>query len=372
MKVKKRILLLLLIVVLAATSLVGCSKKETGQKPTDDTETVDDYKINLGYYNCDHMVGACIGEAAGIYKDLGLNVEITGGGKVPEAIAAGKMDAGYIWAQGVIGANVLGSPIVIGANNHIGGSRYLVVSSDIEKPEDIIGQKMASGDPAISAEWLCGYKYQLDLPLDAEAYELVNVGSDADKYVALATGQIKAMTCCDPWGSMAEYEGTGRIIGINKEMEEKMGICCSFALNENFVKDHPELAKKLTLAHTKSIEYVYSHPYKAAEIFAEYYDVPLEVSLMTIYKKTIGEGRTLSWELKEENLNHLFDMIKKHNLLENVPETLDESVNLEVLNSCGAKDFDTFIKEEIDPIFPLGMTYEEFKKKAMEIDGIDE
>jgi len=318
------------------------------------------------------MIGGPVGEAAGIYKKHGLDVTITGNGQVPEAMAAGKMDAGYIGTRGLYGANALGSPIVVAANNHIGGSMYLVVANDIEKPEDLLGKKIAMGDPSKSEAWQCGYGKILNLPDDPEAYELVNIGSDADKYVALATGQIKAMTCCDPWGSMAEYEGTGRIIGINKEMEEKMGICCSFALNENFVKDHPELAKKLTLAHTKSIEYVYSHPYKAAEIFAEYYDVPLEVSLMTIYKKTIGEGRTLSWELKEENLNHLFDMIKKHNLLENVPETLDESVNLEVLNSCGAKDFDTFIKEEIDPIFPLGMTYEEFKKKAMEIDGIDE
>lgn len=316
------------------------------------------------------MIGAPVGEAAGIFKELGLNVKVTGNGKVPEAMAAGKMDAGYIGTRGLVGANALGSPIVVGANNHIGGSMYLVVANDVEKPEDIIGQPVSIGNPSENEAWLCGYSKQLNLPTDPEKYELINVDSDKDAYLALKTGQIKAFTCCDPWGSMAEYEGIGKIMGTYYEMDDRMGVCCAFSLNKNFVKEHPELAKKLVLAHTKSIEYVYTHPYKAAEIFSEYYNVPLEVSLMTIYKKTVEEGRTLTWDLLEDNFKHAYDVYKKYDLLEELPK-FEDLIEYEILEQCGAKDFDTFIKEEVDPVFPVGMSYKEFKNRAMEIDGID-
>ena len=43
------------------------------------------YTVNLGYYNCDHMTAACIGKDSGIFKALGMKVEITGNGKVPQA-----------------------------------------------------------------------------------------------------------------------------------------------------------------------------------------------------------------------------------------------------------------------------------------------
>ena len=47
---------------------------------------------------------------------------------------------------------------------------------------------------------------------------------------------------------------------------------------------------------------MYLHPYKAAEIFAKNYNVPLEVALMTMWKKTNKEGRTISWDLNIEEL----------------------------------------------------------------------
>lgn len=367
---KKRILLFLLVGVMVATSLAGCSKKDTGAKPTAGKEVADDYEINLGYYNCDHMVGAPIGEAAGIYEELGLNVKLTGNGKVPEAMAAGQMDAGYIGNRGLIAANGQGSPILIGANNHIGGSMYLVVANDIEDPEELYGQKVAIGNPK-GEGWIAGYSKILNLSTDEEDYDLVNIGSDADAYMALSTGQIKAFTACDPWGSMAVYDGTGKIMATYMEMDDKMGICCAFSLNEKFVEEHPELAKKLLLAHQKSIEYVYEHPYEAAKIFAEYYNVPEEVAIMTIYKKCVEEGRTLTWQIEEENFQHAYNVYEKYDLIEKLPE-FEDLIAYDIYNAANLDDFDEFIKEKVDPIFPIGMGYEEFKQKAMEIDGIDE
>ncbi len=196
MKRGKRLLLLFLIGTLLIGSLSGCGNKKDKETSGNETkeEKLDDYEINLGYYNCDHMVAACIGEAAGIYEDMGLNVKITGNGKVPEAMAAGHMDAGYIGNRGMIDANAKGSPIIIGANNHIGGSMYLIVGENIKEPEDLYGKKVAIGSPSKGEAWLAGYSKKLGLSTKDEDYDLVTISSDADKYVALKTGEIDAFT----------------------------------------------------------------------------------------------------------------------------------------------------------------------------------
>ena len=344
-----------------ALGLAGCGKE--GSK---DISKDEDYEINLGYYNCDHMVGACIGEAAGIYEDMGLKVNITGNGKVPEAMAAGQMDAGYIGTRGLVDANAKGSPIVIGATNHIGGSMYLVVSNDIDKPEDLYGQKVAIGSPSTGEGWLAGYSKILGLSTKDEDYDLVNIGSDADKYVALSTGEIKGFTACDPWGSMAVYDGVGKIMATYMEMDDKMGVCCSFSLNNNFIEEHPELAKKLLKAHQESVKYCYTNPKEAAEIFAEYYDVPVEVAMMTIYRKCIDEGRTLTWAIEEENFKQAYDVYKRYDLIETLPK-YEDLISYDIYNAAKLDDFEEFIKNEVDDIFPVGMDYEAFKAKAEEI-----
>lgn len=86
----KPAIILTLIMALLSSLVVGCGSEKTGL----DASKTDDYTVNLGYYNCDHMVGACIAKDAGIFDELGLKVNVTGNGQVPEAMAAAKMDVG--------------------------------------------------------------------------------------------------------------------------------------------------------------------------------------------------------------------------------------------------------------------------------------
>ena len=89
---------------------------------------------------------------------------------------------------------------------------------------------------------------------------------------------------------------------------------------------------------------------------------------MTIYKKTVGEGRTLTWKITGDEYENNLNMYKDNKALEEIPD-YDKVVNDKLLKSCGADDFDKFIKEKVDPVFPKGMSYEDWKAKAMEIDG---
>lgn len=368
MKLSNKVKSLLLITVIGGAFITGCSSSSDEKEGS--AKSSEDYTIKLGYYNCDHMTAAPVAVEAGIYEELGLNVEAIGNGKVPEAMAAGQMDAGYIGTKGLVGAIPKGSPIVVAANNHRGGSEYLVVSNDIKEPKDLIGQKIAS-DPDGDLLWTTDYGPQTGLPVDSSKYECINMDSSKDAYLAMKTGQIKAFSTCDPWGSVAEFENVGKIIATTKYKEESTGKeynCCSFSLNSNFIKEQPELAQKLVLAHTKAIEYIYTNPVKSAKIFADAYSVDEEVALMTIYKKTVGEGRTLTWTITGEEYKNNLEMYKEYKALEEIP-TYEKVVNDSLLKACGANDFDTFIKEKVDTVFPEDMNYEDWKVKAIKIDG---
>lgn len=332
-----------------------------------------DYTINLGYYNCDHMAAASVGEYTGIYEALGLKVEVTGNGNVPEAMSAGQMDVAYCGWTTTLTAVQNDVPLFIAAENHIGGSEYLVVSNDIEDPEELIGKKVSIGtDPETTnlnwAEW----SRQLGIPLDSSEYDAYDM-SDSDEYLALVSGDLDAYICCDPWGSMAEYSGAGHImVRQDTDRESGHGTCCKVAMNYNFAKAHPELAQRILLAHTICLQFMYEHPYYAAEIFSAYYNVPTEVAMMTFWRKFVDEGRTIRWDLNTDYMKNQLATMKELGVRDDINSVnVLDYVDTSYFDACGAKNFTEFIETNIDPVFPEGMDYESFKAKALAIDGID-
>ena len=384
---KKSMIIFLMMIFAVSCGSGDNSSKDAAQIPEDVQAIVADYnleelsdedkkyKINLGYYNCDHMTAACVGEDTGIYKALGLNVTVTGNGNVPEAMSAGQMDMAYAGFATTLNAVKNKVPLFIAAENHTGGAEYFVVSKDIQKPEDLLNKRISMGaNPETQnlnwAEW----SEQLNIPRDITYYENFSM-SDSDAYFAFKLGQLDGYGACDPWGSMAEYEDTGKVLkrqNTDREIDGH-GTCCKVCMNYNFAKAHPKLAERILLAHAMSIEYMYLHPYKAAEIFAENYNVPLEVGLMTLWKKLNEEGRTITWKLNRDYVHNQMKTMRRLGVRDDINSLdIDDYIDLSYFDNCGAKDFDVFIKEEVDPIFPLGMSYEDWRAKAVEVDNIKE
>ncbi len=331
-----------------------------------------DYVVKLGYYNCDHMTAAPVAKDAGIFDELGLKVMVTGNGQVPEAMAAGQMDIGYIGVERMVRAHLKGAPIFAAAQNHLGGSMYIVVRQGIKDPKELVGKKLAlhkSGKTPekISGEWV-RFAASSGIPVEGKNYELFDM-ADKDQFLAMKLGNLDGYLTCDPWGSMAEYDGCGRIMHAAVKMPSgKWGTCCVYSMNSNFASAHPELAKKMILAHSKAIQFIYTHPLKAAEIFDKNYGVPLEVALMTIFKKTVEENRTLTWDLRLENVREALDWDVKNGILAEIGNPAGY-VRTDLLAQAGTDNFETFIKEKVDPVFPLNMSYADWKKKAYEIEG---
>jgi NitT/TauT family transport system substrate-binding protein len=356
------------------SSLPASTTGSPGTSPTAAVLSQDDknYVIQLGYYNCDHMTAACIAKDSGIFSDLGLNVSVTGNGQVPQAVAAGKMDVGYVGIEGVMKAQQKGTAIFVAANNHTGGSYYLVVSNSVKDTKELVGKRVSleADCDKNNPDW-CVMADKLGISRDPTQYKDYNMDI-ANKFLALQNGQLDGYLTCDPWGSMAEFKNVGYIAAASHP--EITGDCCVYAMRQSFATEHPALARSMLLAHSRAIEYIYLHPQKAAEIFAANYNVPVEVALLTIHKKTVAEGRTLTWEIDRSQIKGHFQNAKDMGLQDYQEYTIndqwiDQWVNDSLLKQSGTDDFAIFIKTQVDPVFPQGMSYQDWLKKVQEIDA---
>ncbi len=403
---KKRLVAVLLVAAMSMSLLTACRDSGESQATVDIEQTDYDpeaavkdfefgdltdeeknYTIEMGYNNCDHMVAAIIGEKAGIYKALGLNVNITKSGETVKALVSGAMDIGYIG----VGAAALSQdpPYFIAAANHTGGSRYLVVSNDITEPSQIEGKTIAmTSTPEGNSEWRA-WARDYNVSFNAADYNIVSMGQQ-DAMFALKAGQIDAFVCCDPYASIAEFEGFGHIMftswGINMPEDGSLpesddwARCCALAMNKDFAEQHPELARRLVYAHMLSIKYLYEHPYNASMMFADGFDCDPYVGLRTVYMKTVAEGRTITWHWSQANLQNDEDFDTQFTN----PSIIEKDISYvsifedslkratELADSAKLDDFDEYIKEKVDPISPLGITFEDWYEHAKTIDGISD
>lgn len=399
---KRRVIAAFLTAAMSVSLFTGChdSSQETAAVDVESTdydpkEAVKDfefgelseeeknYTIEMGYFNCDHMVGSIIGEKAGIYEALGLKVNVTKSSETLKALTSGAMDVGYTGVTGAIRAVNQGAPFFIAAANHMGGSMYLVASNEIEAADDLKGKTLAiTATPDIDPTILT-WEQEIGMSSNPGDYEIVDMGQQ-DAMFALKAGQIDAFSCCDPYASIAEFEGFGHIMAIDwaapdisSESEyDDWGLCCVYAMNTDFSKNYPELARRLIFAHSLAIKYMYEHPYNAAMMFADGFDVDPYVALRTIYMKTVSEGRTLTWKFTDPNVDSFLEYYTQYSQIpeEEIPLINDRNtlISSDVLESAGIEDFQTYIKEVVDPIMPLGTTFEDWYKIAKEIDGISD
>lgn len=150
-------------------------------------------------------------------------------------------------------------------------------------------------------------------------------------------------------------------------------MCCAYVMQTDFRDAHPELAKRLVLAHALSNKYIYTHPYNAAMMFADGFGTTAVVGLRTIYMKTCKEGRTLTWHFTQDNLDNMISEYHKYGVAEeDIPNVNDYAAFMsnDLISAAGIEDFDQFIEQNVNSQFPLGMAYDDWLKKAMELDHV--
>ena len=84
-------------------------------------------------------------------------------------------------------------------------------------------------------------------------------------------------------------------------------------------------------------------------------------------------GQNLTWKMMR-NLTHSGKIHRFPEVDINYKSIYEESLQKATAlhESAGTRDFEEFIKEDVDPISPLGITFEDWYNNAKTIDGISD
>ncbi|OBZ14362.1 myristoyl transferase [Bacillus sp. FJAT-27264] len=264
-----------------ALVVAGCGSSNTSQgaaseassEPTSTNSASDNtsaglQKIKYAPFNGVSGLAVRFGIEKGFFKDEGLDVELISTQNPIEALTSNDVDIADSATTNVIVAAGKGAPLkIVSSMFRTKGPFYLVAKPGIESIEDLKGKKVGA---AALGSGLDVYTQTIlkkhGLSKNDVTY-LANGVNDA-AYASLTSGQVDATIIHEPFASLAESEGKGKILarGWDYLPTFHTGVLVS---SDNFIKEHPDLVEKLLSGYFKSQEYAKSHLDEYKKYFLE-------------------------------------------------------------------------------------------------------
>jgi NitT/TauT family transport system substrate-binding protein len=233
-------------------------------------------EVRLGFFpNITHST-ALVGVKKGFFaKALGSGVTLktatfNAGPAATEAIFSDAVDATYIGPNPAINAwsKSKGQAIKIVAGAASGGV-YLVVKPEINGVADLKGKKIAT--PQLGNTQDVALRYWLQekgLKTDTKGGGDVSIvpQENAQTLQTFATGDIDGAWVPEPFASRMIQESKGKILITEADLwPNKQFVITHLIVRQEFLKEHPDLVKKLIEAHVESNAYIESDPAGAKE-----------------------------------------------------------------------------------------------------------
>ncbi|MFF2015781.1 ABC transporter substrate-binding protein [Paenibacillus sp. NPDC058177] len=244
------------------------SSEPTSTNSASDNTSAGLQKIKYAPFNGVSGLAVRFGIKKGFFKDEGLDVELISTQNPIEALTSNDVDIADSATTNVIVAAGKGAPLkIVSSMFRTKGPFYLVAKPGIESIEDLKGKKVGA---AALGSGLDVYTQTIlkkhGLSKNDVTY-LANGVNDA-AYASLTSGQVDATIIHEPFASLAESEGKGKILarGWDYLPTFHTGVLVS---SDNFIKEHPDLVEKLLSGYFKSQEYAKSHLDEYKKYFLE-------------------------------------------------------------------------------------------------------
>ncbi|HTL68971.1 MAG TPA: ABC transporter substrate-binding protein [Lacunisphaera sp.] len=180
-----------------------------------------------------------------------------------EAVFAGSIDLTYVGPNPALNAYIRsqGDEIRVLAGAAEGGAA-LVVAADgpIAKPADFRGKRV--GTPQLgntqdvaARAWLKAQGFRITL---TGGDVLVVPTANADQLTLFQQGRLDAVWTVEPWVSRLELEAQGRVF-----LEQGDAVTTILVSSVRFLREHPELARKFSVAHGELTAWIIAHPAEA-------------------------------------------------------------------------------------------------------------
>jgi NitT/TauT family transport system substrate-binding protein len=249
------------------------------------------------------------GQAAGFFKDAGLDIEIfwtDGGAQTLTAAVSGSVDValsnGFL---GVVGAYVKGAPIKIISAEMTGATEiywWVKADSPYQTLKDVPeGKTIAFSSPGSSSNLIL----LALLKQSGSKAKPIATGGVPGTTTQVMTGQIDVGWSVVPLGLQDVQEGKRRIIArANEVVEMRNQTIRVNIVNADILKAKRAAITKFMEVYAKSIDWAYSNP-QAIEMFAKNMKVPVAVAKQGVdeyYPKSamqMGEIRDLDRTLQD-------------------------------------------------------------------------
>ena len=235
--------------------------------------------LRLGYFPNITHAQAVIGVGNGDYKKvLGDNIELkpftfNAGPSATEALLANQIDATYIGPNPTVNGYVVSQGtadrVISGAAS--GGAVFVVRNdSGIQSTKDFAGKKFASPQLGNTQD-VALRKYLLD-----NGYKTKDKGGNVevlpvkipDILTLFLKKEIDGAWVPEPWGEKLIKEGNGRLFLDERTLwPEGKFVTANIVVNPEYLRNNPDVIKKLLEAHVNETQWINSHKDEALKTF---------------------------------------------------------------------------------------------------------
>ncbi len=226
--------------------------------------------IPSGFMPTDHAAAIFIGDANGIFTKHGLSLKLTqfsAGGAIMTQVGAGTLDLGFAGVPPVISAIDNGVATKIVAALQGNGSGIVVGNnSGIATVADLKGKKIAiPSKGSIQDIMLRQLLKDNNISYDNDVTTSnLPVGQMPG---AVSAGTVDAAFTWEPYVSMTEMKGLGKVL-IRSDKIMPNHPCCCVAASTSLISQYPDTLKAFFAALKESTDFVINNPQQTAQIIS--------------------------------------------------------------------------------------------------------
>jgi ABC-type nitrate/sulfonate/bicarbonate transport system substrate-binding protein len=214
-------------------------------------------RIVAGSPGYDH-IQPFMAEKLGFWEKYGVKVEFLGGNYVRSnnMMSTGDFDAGYNQFANALRYQAAGVPgIIVGASS--ANCAVIIASPSVKSWADLKGKRIGMVTK-FDVQWMTMTEHILPrFGLSEKDVQLALVPVP-EVATGIMTGDVAAAFPFEPYGTNAIQKGAKLLLAakdmIDKSKVQSDMLRNGLVLNQKFIKDHPDLAKKIVWAHMDAIE----------------------------------------------------------------------------------------------------------------------
>ncbi len=315
----------------STTSSVTTSSAKTESSTAKSSAKAENVKMTVGTWKTAQTIQPFIYDK---FANKGETVEVkpfTNPGDMKTALLAGDLDfTGTTWATAIMAASK-GEPVkVVAAMTEKCSALVVGKDSDIKTTKDLKGKTIAYVPGTMHHILLLEVlkKAGLDPAKDVTLKKI----DFFDMGQALASKSIDAFLSGEPFPSIAEIDGYGRVLEY-PYFDDSVGyINAAMLTTEDEIKNEPEKIQRLVDMHIQASKYYMEHK-------DEWIDRAAEFGTEKKYLEKAKDNMALAWDLTDDTktkVKKLAEKMKELNIIDNVPD-IDALIDTSFLEKSTVK-----------------------------------